>query len=183
LAGLSVAVKDIVDVAGLPTRNGTAGGRWREPVRSATAWQLLAEAGARCVGKSATHEMAWGVTTPQIPHPRHAAHSCGGSSGGSAACVATGAAHGALGTDTGGSIRIPAALCGVLGFRPTTGAVGLTGVTPLAPEQDAIGPLAAELPTCLAMLEALLARPSTPPADATVPARVGVLSRTGRLTP
>ncbi|MQA17569.1 MAG: hypothetical protein GEV09_26825, partial [Pseudonocardiaceae bacterium] len=61
LAGLSVAVKDIVDVAGLPTRNGTAGGRWREPVRSATAWQLLAGAGARCVGKSATHEMAWGV--------------------------------------------------------------------------------------------------------------------------
>lgn len=183
LAGLPVAVKDIVDVASLPTRNGTAGGRWREPTSSATAWQLLADAGARCVGKSATHEMAWGVTTPQIPHPRDSAHSCGGSSGGSAACVATGAAAGAVGTDTGGSIRIPAALCGVYGFRPTTGAVDLAGVTPLTPGQDAVGPLAADLPTCLAMLETLLARPVTPVPGPPAAIRVGIPSRTGRLAP
>lgn len=186
LSGLTVAVKDIIDVAGLPVRNGTPGALWREPTESAIAWSRLAAAGARCVGKAATHEMAWGVTTPQIAHPRHPDHITGGSSGGAAACVAAHTSQGALGTDTGGSIRIPAALCGVVGFRPTTGAVEMVGITPLAIEQDVVGPIATDVRTCTAMLEVLLDRPLGTDADvagAVSGLRIGVLQQTGRLDP
>lgn len=184
LAGLSVAVKDIIDVAGLPTRNGTPGGLWREPTESAKAWHRLAEAGADCIGKAATHEMAWGVTTPQIAHPTHPDHITGGSSGGSAACVAAGVSHAALGTDTNGSVRIPAALCGIVGFRPTTGSTELSGITPLAPEQDVVGPMTADVATCVAMLEVLLDRSLRPDHVETLSGlRIGVLERTGRLDP
>lgn len=183
LAGLTVAVKDIIDVAGLPTRNGTPGALWGEPADSASAWRALADAGARCVGKAATHEMAWGVTTPQIANPRAPERIAGGSSGGSAACVASGAALGALGTDTGGSIRIPAALCGVVGFRPTTGAVASSGVLPLAPEQDVPGPLAADVATCVAMLEVLLGRGLGYAGRGIDDLRIGVLAEPGRLEP
>ncbi len=182
LAGLAVAVKDVIDVAGLPTRNGTPGALWRTPHASAPTWEGLEQAGAVCVGKSATHEMAWGVTTPQIPHPEDPEHISGGSSGGSAACVAAGVTPAALGTDTGGSIRIPAALCGVVGFRPTTGSVDMAGVTPLAPEQDVVGPVAADVATCTAMLEVLLDRPLHPGTVAQG-MRVGILRRPGRLEP
>lgn len=182
LRGLTVAVKDVIDVAGLPVHNGTPGALWRLPTESADAWDSLAAAGARCVGKAATHEMAWGVTTPQIPHPLDPDRVTGGSSGGSAACVAAHVCDGALGTDTGGSIRIPAALCGVVGFRPTTGAVDMGGVTPLAPEQDVVGPLAGDVRTCTAMLEVLLGRPL---GSGLVAAglRLGVLRDPGPLDP
>lgn len=183
LRGLTVAVKDTIDVAGLPTQNGTTGALWREPAHSAAAWHALEDAGARCVGKSATHEMAWGVTTPQVPHPADPKRSTGGSSGGSAACVAAHVSDAALGTDTGGSIRIPAALCGIVGFRPTTGSVDPTGVTRLAPEQDVVGPLAADVRTTLAMLEVLLGRALTPHRTDPSGLLVGVLARTGRLEP
>ena len=184
LFGVDVAVKDIIDVAGLPTQNGTPGALWRDPDLSAVVWERLARAGARCVGKSATHEMAWGVTTPQISHPFDSSRIAGGSSGGSAACVAAAASHVALGTDTGGSIRIPAALCGVVGFRPTTGTIDVTGITPLAPSQDVPGVLAADVTTCLATLEVLLGKDlgSTETSSST-PLRVGILARTGRLEP
>jgi aspartyl-tRNA(Asn)/glutamyl-tRNA(Gln) amidotransferase subunit A len=181
LRGLAVAVKDIIDVAGLPTRNGTAGGAWREPQRSATAWQRLAAAGSRCVGKAATHEMAWGVTTPQVPHPQDPARVAGGSSGGSAACVAAGVSQGALGTDTGGSVRIPAALCGVVGIRPTHGSVPMDGITPMAPSQDTVGPIARDLATCAAMLETLLDRPVRPDPSDLPQLRVGALASPGRV--
>jgi Asp-tRNA(Asn)/Glu-tRNA(Gln) amidotransferase A subunit family amidase len=157
LRGLAVAVKDVIDVAGLPVRNGTPG-FWHDAACSAPAWRLLEEAGAHCVGKAATHEMAWGVTTPTIPHPADPDRVAGGSSGGSAACVAAGIAPGGLGTDTGGSIRIPAALCGVVGLRPTTGSVEMAGITPLAPSQDVVGPIARDVRTCTAMAEVLLGR-------------------------
>lgn len=184
LRDLDVAVKDIIDVAGLPTRNGTPLALWRDPDVSATVWERLARAGARCVGKTATHEMAWGVTTPQISHPFDPFRIAGGSSGGSAACVAGGAAHIALGTDTGGSIRIPASLCGVVGFRPTTGAVDSTGITALAPTQDAPGILAPDMATCVATLEVLLDRDlgSVGP-DNSRPLRVGILAHPGHLQP
>lgn len=181
LHGVDVAVKDIIDVAGLPTRNGTPGALWREPDVSAAVWERLARAGARCVGKAATHEMAWGVTTPQISHPFDQSRIAGGSSGGSAACVAAGASHAALGTDTGGSIRIPAALCGVVGFRPTSGTVNATGITPLAPTQDVPGILTADVATCVTSLEVMLGK-DLGPTDIG-PLRVGVLARTGRLQP
>jgi len=186
LAELTVAVKDVIDVAGLPSRNGTTGALWREPVRSAEAWTRLAAAGARCVGKAATHEMAWGVTTPQIAHPLSEQHITGGSSGGSAACVAAGVATAGLGTDTGGSVRIPAALCGVVGVRPTTGSIDMAGITPLAPEQDVVGPMAADVATCTSVLEVLLDRPlhpSEPPGTASRGMRIGILARPGRLEP
>ncbi len=186
LSGLTVAVKDIIDVAGLPVRNGTPGALWRQPTESAGAWSRLAAAGARCVGKAATHEMAWGVTTPQIAHPLHTDRIAGGSSGGSAACVAAQVSQGGLGTDTGGSIRIPAALCGVVGFRPTTGTLDMAGVTPLAPEQDVVGPIAANVGTCTAMLEVLLERPlgtELRQGEVMRGLRIGVLQRAGRLDP
>ncbi|MDN5894324.1 MAG: amidase [Nocardioides sp.] len=181
LHGLEVAVKDLIDVAGLPVRNGTPGGLWRSPASSAPAWQVLEAAGARCIGKAATHEMAWGVTTPAIGNPADPDRSTGGSSGGSAACVAGGAAHGALGTDTGGSIRIPAALCGVVGIRPTHGSISLEGITALAPSQDVVGPLARDVATCAAMLAVMTERPLGLNETVERPLRVGVLRDPGRL--
>lgn len=197
LAGLAVAVKDVIDVVGLPTRNGTPGALWRMPHASAATWEGLEQAGALCVGKSAVHEMAWGVITQQIAHPTHPERITGGSSGGSAACVAAGVTPAALGTDTGGSVRIPAALCGVVGFRPTTGSLDTAGVTPLAPEQDVVGAMALDVATCTAILEVLLDRPLHPGNPREVPGdgrsagsrafgqgmRVGTLSRLGRLDP
>lgn len=127
--------------------------------------------------------MAWGVTTPQVPHPLDLNRMTGGSSGGSAASVANGSSQAALGTDTGGSIRIPAALCGIVGFRPTTSAMDMTGITPLSPHQDVVGPLAIDVATCIAALEVLLARPLSCNPDTSKTLRVGVLARTGRLQP
>lgn len=182
LHGLTVAVKDNIDVAGLPVHNGTPGAAWREPARSAPAWERLAAAGAQCVGKAATHEMAWGVITPQIGHPLDRAWIAGGSSGGCAACVAAHVCTAGLGTDTGGSIRIPAALCGVVGFRPTTGSVDMRGITPLAPEMDVAGPFAQDVRTCATMLEVLVDKPMgvEPPVSGL---RVGVLREPGSLDP
>lgn len=182
LDGLTVAVKDIIDVAGTPTHNGTPGALWRTPTTSAAAWSVLSGAGARFAGKAATHEMAWGVTTPQIAHPHDPRHMTGGSSGGSAASIASGATQAALGTDTGGSIRIPAALCGVVGFRPTLG-MDMAGITALSPHQDVVGPLANDVATCIATMEVLLGRPLGPSSDAAGTLRVGILARTGRLQP
>lgn len=179
LSGLRVAVKDVIDVAGLPTRNGTPGATWRSPVRSATVWRQLADEGATCVGKAATHELAWGVTTATVPHPMDLDRMPGGSSGGPAACVAAGVADAALGTDTGGSIRIPAALCGVVGLRPTVGSVPGQGVSPLAPTQDVVGPLAHDVATCAAVAEVALGR-SLGRSD-TTPGRLGVLRAPGAL--
>lgn len=182
LSGLRVAVKDNIDVAGMPVRNGTPRGLWRQPAESAPAWQSLANAGARCIGKAATHEMAWGVTTPQIAHPTFRDRIVGGSSGGPAACVAAGVCEGALGTDTGGSIRIPAALCGIVGFRPTHGTIDMSGITPLAPTQDVAGPLATDVATCTAMLEVLIGRDLAGHLSGGVGGlRIGLLSSPGPL--
>lgn len=179
LSGIRVAVKDVIDVAGLPTRNGTPGATWRNPERSASAWRRLADEGAECVGKAATHELAWGVTTATVAHPLDPDRMPGGSSGGSAACVAAGVADAALGTDTGGSIRIPASLCGVVGLRPTVDTVPSQGISPLAPTQDVAGPLAHDVATCAAMAEVLLNRPLGRRDRA--PTRVGVLGSPGPL--
>jgi aspartyl-tRNA(Asn)/glutamyl-tRNA(Gln) amidotransferase subunit A len=184
LRGLSVAVKDNIDVAGLPVHNGTEGALWRHPTTSAEAWIALEEAGAHCVGKAAMHELAWGVITPQIGNPVDRARMAGGSSGGSAACVRAGVSSAALGTDTGGSLRIPAALCGVVSIRPTTGAIDMQGITLLAPEQDVVGPIAGDVATCAAMLEVLLGRDlhvEDSPGGSTQRRRVGVLAQPGPL--
>lgn len=181
-AGLAIAVKDNIDVAGFLTRNGTPGARWRTPVVSAPAWDVLARAGGWCVGKTAMHEMAWGVTTAALPGPIDAERMTGGSSGGSAAVVAAGAVRAALGTDTGGSIRIPSALCGVVGLRPTHGAIETAGITALAAQQDVVGPIAADVETAAMLFEILAARAVVPAAGGIRDQRIGVLARTGRLT-
>src|SRR5581483_10414360 len=109
LHGIPIAVKDVIDVRGVRTANGTAGLGWRLPKRDAAVWARLRSAGAVLVGKTTTHELAWGVTTPGCRNPVDVSRSAGGSSGGSAAAVAAGVVPVALGTDTGGSIRVPAA--------------------------------------------------------------------------
>lgn len=147
LAGVPIGLKDLIDQAGIPTTNGAA----FTPVlpdRSATVVRRLEDAGAVIIGRTGLHEFAYGFTS-ENPHfgpvhnPWDPRLSPGGSSGGSGAAVAAGVVPAAVGTDTGGSVRVPAALCGVVGLKVTHGRVPLTGVTPLAASLDTVGPIAA----------------------------------------
>ena len=147
LRGIPIAVKDLFDTAGIRTTAGSKFFADRIPDEDAFVVEKLKAAGAFIIGKTNTHEIALGVTGNN-PHfgaarnPRDLTRIPGGSSSGSAIAVATGMALGALGTDTGGSIRIPASLCGVVGFKPTYGRVSLRGVFPLSWNPDHVGPLA-----------------------------------------
>jgi aspartyl-tRNA(Asn)/glutamyl-tRNA(Gln) amidotransferase subunit A len=130
------------------------------PTESAAAVRLLEDAGWTNVGKTNLHEFAYGVTSQNVhygtvPNPRFAGRTAGGSSGGSAAALAAGLADAALGTDSGGSIRIPAACCGIVGFKPTYGLVSVDGVFPLAPSYDHAGPMALDVATCGALMSSL----------------------------
>ncbi|MDA0302111.1 MAG: amidase [Chloroflexi bacterium] len=160
LDGIPMGVKDIFDTANVVTSGGTGAYRDRVPVQDATAVRLLREAGAVIVGKTNTHELALGGTTNNVHYgathnPWKLAHVPGGSSGGSGAAVAAGEALGALGSDTGGSIRIPAAFCSITGFKPTYGLVGRGGVMPLSLTLDHVGPMARSAHDCALMLNAL----------------------------
>src|ERR1700736_5037934 len=163
LHGRTLAVKDIIDVAGLPTRAGSSFFR-RDPEHDAPVVAALRAAGALVVGKTNTHEFAWGITT-ENPHfgrtanPWDTTRPVGGSSGGSAAAVAGGLADIALGSDTLGSIRIPAALNGISGLRPATGALSLDGIFPLALGLDTVGPFARDLATVQLVYEVLAGFP------------------------
>jgi aspartyl-tRNA(Asn)/glutamyl-tRNA(Gln) amidotransferase subunit A len=143
LHGIPVGIKDIFDVAGWPTRCGSAA---REDVApaAANAWsvQTLIDGGAVILGKTTTQEFAAGTISPPARNPWNPGRIPGGSSGGSAAAVAVGACLGAMGSDTGGSIRIPAAACGVTGFKPAFGQLDSAGVFPLSWSLDTIGPIA-----------------------------------------
>ncbi|MGH9212542.1 MAG: amidase [Acidimicrobiales bacterium] len=148
LAGLAVAVKDLVAVAGLPVGAGSRA-RSAAPVepRDAAVVARLRQAGAAIAGTVALHELAFGVTGINdrvgFPtHPHDAGRIPGGSSSGSAVAVADGSCDLAIGTDTGGSVRIPAALCGVVGFKPNRGRYPLDGVLALSPSLDHVGFLA-----------------------------------------
>lgn len=158
---LTVAVKDTIDLAGYPTR---AGSRALEAAPPATAnaavIQSMLDAGCRIVGKTALHEFAYGMTgvngwsgTPV--NPLFPALIPGGSSSGSAAVVAAGLADVALGTDTGGSVRLPAACCGVFGLKPTFGRISRQGVSPAESSLDCVGPMAASMEALLAAMEAM----------------------------
>ncbi|WP_326686402.1 amidase family protein [Streptomyces sp. NBC_01795] len=141
LHGIPMGLKDLIDVAGLPT---TAGSRVREghmAVEDSTVAARLQGAGAVLLGKTHTHEFAFGLTTPQTRNAWAPGRVAGGSSGGSAVAVAAGEATFALGTDTGGSIRVPAALNGVVGLKPTYGLVPRHGVTSLSWSLDHVGTL------------------------------------------
>jgi aspartyl-tRNA(Asn)/glutamyl-tRNA(Gln) amidotransferase subunit A len=166
LAGMPVCVKDTVDVAGMPT---TAGGaEWvRHPEEDATVVARLRAAGAVVIGKGNTNEFACGIDG-RNPHkgdchnPWNPARLTGGSSSGPAAALAAGMADGAVGSDTSGSIRVPAALCGVVGIRPTRGLVPVDGVVSLAWSLDAVGPLARDVAGAALLLDVLAGRPPAP---------------------
>jgi len=160
LDGIPIAVKDLFDTAGVVTAAGTGVYSERVPAEDATTVRLLREAGAVILGKTNTHELAMGGTTNNLHfgathNPWALDRVPGGSSGGSGAALAAGQALGALGTDTGGSIRLPAAFCGVTGHKPTYGLVGRGGVVPLSLTLDHPGPMARNALDCALMLEAL----------------------------
>jgi aspartyl-tRNA(Asn)/glutamyl-tRNA(Gln) amidotransferase subunit A len=160
-AGIPLAVKDLFDTAGLTTTYGSAIFAEHVPTETAEAVRRLETAGYTNVGKTNLHEFAYGTTSENphfgtVPNPIAPGRIAGGSSGGSAAAVAAGLADAALGSDTGGSIRIPAACCGVVGFKPTHGLVPLEGCFPLAPSLDHAGPMARSVDDCATMLAALV---------------------------
>jgi len=159
--GVRLAVKDLFDTAGLTTTYGSVIFSEHVPERSASAVRRLEDEGYANVGKTNLHEFAYGVTSQNphfgtVPNPIAPGRVAGGSSGGSAAAVAAGLADVALGSDSGGSIRIPSAWCGLVGFKPTFDLVPIEGCFPLAPSFDHAGPMARSVADCVAMMEALV---------------------------
>jgi aspartyl-tRNA(Asn)/glutamyl-tRNA(Gln) amidotransferase subunit A len=163
LHGIPVAVKDLIDVAGTPTTSASA-----VPCTAASSdapvIQRLREAGAILIGKTNLHEFAYGTTSEEsafgpVRNPWDLTRSAGGSSGGSAAALAAGMCFGAVGTDTGGSIRIPSAACGTVGLKPTYGELPLTGIVPLSGSFDHVGPMARSVSDAALMFHAMRGRP------------------------
>ncbi|RKT54624.1 amidase [Saccharothrix australiensis] len=169
LHGIPMALKDLIDVAGMPT---TASSRVRDghvATHDSAVAAKLADAGAILVGKTHTHEFAYGLTTPQTRNARNPDRVAGGSSGGSGVAVAAGLATFALGTDTGGSIRVPAALNGVVGLKPTYGLVSRHGVTSLSWSLDHVGPITRTVEDAGLVLAALVGHDPRDPASLDVP--------------
>jgi aspartyl-tRNA(Asn)/glutamyl-tRNA(Gln) amidotransferase subunit A len=159
--GVRLAVKDLFDTAGLTTTYGSVVFADHVPGKTAEAVRRLEDAGYANVGKANLHEFAYGTTSLNVhfgavPNPIAPDRIAGGSSGGSAAALAAGLADAALGTDSGGSIRIPSACCGTVGLKPTYGLVSLDGCFPLAPSFDHAGPMARDVAGCTAMMHALV---------------------------
>lgn len=142
LHGLHIAVKDNIDTAGALCSAGLPFLQDRRATEDAAVVSLLRVAGAVILGVTATDSGAFGVVTPEVTNPANPSLIAGGSSGGSAAAVAAGLCDAALGTDTGGSVRIPAACCGVYGFKPTHGVIPMAGIRPLTQRFDHVGILA-----------------------------------------
>jgi aspartyl-tRNA(Asn)/glutamyl-tRNA(Gln) amidotransferase subunit A len=160
-AGEPVAVKDLLDTAGLTTTYGSALFADHVPQISADAVRMLEEAGYAVAGKTNLHEFAYGISSQNahygtVPNPVAPGRLAGGSSGGSAAAIAAGDVELALGSDSAGSIRIPAAWCGNVGFKPTHGLVSVEGCFPLAPSYDVVGPMASSVEGCERLLRILV---------------------------
>jgi aspartyl-tRNA(Asn)/glutamyl-tRNA(Gln) amidotransferase subunit A len=177
--GIRLAVKDLFDTAGLTTTYGSAIFADHVPSATAAAVERLEASSYANVGKTNLHEFAYGTTSENphfgtVPNPISPGRIAGGSSGGSAAALAAGLAEAALGSDTGGSIRIPAACCGIVGFKPTWGLVPLDGCFPLAPSLDHGGPMAPSVEGCTAMLDALAPGFERAELDSLGAVRVGV---------
>jgi aspartyl-tRNA(Asn)/glutamyl-tRNA(Gln) amidotransferase subunit A len=174
LHGVPISLKDLIDVAGSDT---TSGSRVppRQPRTDATVVRRLRKAGAIIIGKTNLHEFAFGTTGDEsgfgaVHHPLDPTRSAGGSSSGAAVAVVEGMSFASVGTDTGGSVRIPAAACGCVGLKPTLGELPLEGVVPLSTTLDHVGPLARSVADAALMFYAMHGERPRPPA-----------ARTGRL--
>ena len=167
LRGVPIALKDLIDHVGHVTTAGSDFYRY-QPIASATVVDRLEAAGAVIIGRTGLHEFAYGFSSENawfgpVRNPWDLSLSPGGSSGGSAAAVSSGAVPVAIGTDTGGSVRVPAALCGIVGLKVTHGRVPLTGVFPLAESLDTVGPLARTVDDAAALYDVIRgADPSDP---------------------
>jgi aspartyl-tRNA(Asn)/glutamyl-tRNA(Gln) amidotransferase subunit A len=175
LTGIPLAYKDIFDTAGVRTTAHSRLLAGNVPQRDAEAVHRLGAAGAVMLGKLASHEFAIGGPAFDLPwpparNPWDPRRFTGGSSSGSGAAVAAGLALGALGSDTGGSIRLPAAYCGIAGLKPTPGLVSRRGVIPLAPSLDTVGPMAWTAQDCAILLDVLAGHDPADPASVMVPA-------------
>jgi len=181
LHGVPISLKDLIDMRGVPT---TAASRVRDghvATADAPVVTRLREAGAVIVGKTNLHEFALGTTNEDSAfgparHPLDPTRSPGGSSGGSAVSVVTGMAYASVGSDTGGSIRIPSAACGLVGFKPTLGAVSTDGVVPLSTTMDHLGPICRSVDDAQLLFDVLRgARPSMPASREPRGIRLGLL--------
>jgi aspartyl-tRNA(Asn)/glutamyl-tRNA(Gln) amidotransferase subunit A len=175
LHGIPLAVKDLIDTAGIRSTAASALFKDRIPDEDAEVVLRLKNAGAVLLGKQNLHEFAYGGSSVvgyygAVHNPWNLAHIAGGSSGGSAAAVSAGLGYGAIGTDTSGSIREPAALCGVVGLKPTYGRVSARGIIPLAPSLDHVGPIARTVEDVAVILEAIAGLDQKDPASRDVPA-------------
>ncbi len=167
IPGWTLAIKDNIHVAGMPNTAGTEALKKFVPAQDSPVIARLRAAGAIVLGKANMHELAFGITSDNasfgpVRNPVNPELFAGGSSGGTAAAIAAGIVDAGLGTDTGGSVRIPAALTGIVGFRPTTGRYPVQGVTPVSHTRDTIGPMARTVDQIIALDTAITG-------DATLP--------------
>jgi aspartyl-tRNA(Asn)/glutamyl-tRNA(Gln) amidotransferase subunit A len=180
LHGIPLGLKDLIDTAGVRTTAASAVFRDRVPAEDAALVTKLRTAGAVLLGKQNLHEFAYGGSSliscfGEVHNPWNLAHVTGGSSGGSAAAVAAGLGYAAIGTDTAGSVREPAALCGVVGLKPTYGRVSVGGVIPLSSSLDHVGPLTTSLADAQAVFAAI--------ADENPEAIPGIVPQPTKITP
>ncbi|WP_447649202.1 amidase [Pseudomonas abietaniphila] len=179
LEGLPIAIKDLIDTQGIETCYGSKAYIGNTPATDARIVAALRNQGAIIIGKTTTHEFAWGVTTASTTfgdtlNPLNTLHIPGGSSGGAAAAIAFGAVAAGVGTDTGGSVRIPAALCGVVGYKPSYRLLPSEGIFALAPSLDHPGLLGKNVSDVILLASALGISQSVGPTTPTV--RLGVIS-------
>ena len=174
LHGIPIAVKDLLDTAGIRTTAGSALFKDRVPAEDAEVVRRLRAGGAVLLGKLNMHEFAFGGSSAisyfgPVRNPWDVAYSPGGSSGGSAAAVASGLCYAALGSDTGGSIREPAAYCGIVGLKPTYGCVSTTGAIPLSWSLDHIGPMTRTVSDTALVLQVIAGYDAEDPASLDLP--------------
>jgi aspartyl-tRNA(Asn)/glutamyl-tRNA(Gln) amidotransferase subunit A len=167
--GIAYAVKDLVAVKDVPMRVGSRLTKDFIPSDDATVIQKLTAAGSACLGKVVTHDFAWGVTSPPARNPWDGNSVPGGSSGGSGAAVAAGQAPAAIGTDCACSVRVPSAINGICGMRPTYGRVSGTGVVPVSLGMDTVGPMARSVEDVAMMLSVLAGHDPSDPTSSNAP--------------
>lgn len=181
LHGIPLGVKDVIDVRGMPTEAGSDSLRGNTAKYDAGVVHQLRASGAVILGKLQTHEFAFGQGTPPSRNPWDPERYAGGSSVGSGVAVAVGSIPGALGTDTGGSVRNPASVNGLVGLKPSAGVVSSTGVLHVSHTMDHVGPIARSVEDCAALLDAMVDPPALARLGGSVSARIGDLPAPLRL--